>query len=295
MNISNTNWNLYKSFTVAFETRNLHQAAEILLVSRSAVGQNIKELERQLGVTLFKSDYKGIIPTAEAVNLYSVIKNATTSITNAEHDMQAFTGESAGAIKMVIPYWIAEIFMPFIKEFRAKYPKVKLDFVGSKSSELLTTRDIDLVFDFDFSGLDGGFTIVKVLALTDILAANKDFLQKHGLTQTITKQDLIKLPLILFIDNPESNRFNDLVPETKPLIIGTDSSNMTYSLVKNSMGIGWLSKEHIKAMSDPNIVEVRVKDFDFPSVFNSQVFCAYKSLSRPARAFLDGLLKFINR
>ena len=296
MNFNNTNWNLYKCFVVAFETGNLHRAAEIMFISRTAIGQNIKELERQLGVTLFTPNHRGVTPTAEAVNLYAVIKNATASIIGAENDLHAFTSESAGVIKIAIPDPVADVFIAdYLKEFCAKYPKVRFDIFRRKGVDLLLTQNIDFVIDVDYKFTDTGLHTVNLFSLNDAFIASKEFLRKHGLTQNISQKQLLTLPLVTFASEQWLNFYKKIDPNAEPLVFTSDSSSMVCLLVKNSLGIGWLSKEQLLFSNDRNLVEVQVEGFPFADFQKVKIVCAYKTLSRPAKAFLDGLVRFCKR
>ena len=58
MKNSNVNINLYKTFLEVYELKNISKTAKKMYISQSAVSQNIKSLENQLGVTLFKNQQK---------------------------------------------------------------------------------------------------------------------------------------------------------------------------------------------------------------------------------------------
>jgi DNA-binding transcriptional LysR family regulator len=80
MQFSNINYNLYKSFLVVYETKNISRAAEILYISQPAVSHNIKELEKQLNIQLFYKKSNGMSATSEAEILYKYISSAFNSI-----------------------------------------------------------------------------------------------------------------------------------------------------------------------------------------------------------------------
>ena len=136
-----------------------------------------------------------------------------------------------------------------------------------------------------------GIDTKKLITITEIFIASSDFLKRHGLTQTLSKEQFSCLPLILYQDDdPASNLYKEA--NTGQHIVKSDSSSMVFLLVKNSIGIGRLNHAQLKSMNDPNVVEVRVEGFTAPTFTISVAY--NKNLSRPARAFLDGLLKFRN-
>ena len=289
MQFNNTNWNLYKSFVVTYEKRNLTAAAGDLCMSRSAVGQNIKELERQLGVVLFTPTRKGVDPTAEADNLFPDIKKSVAAIINAENGLQTFTSESTGTIKIAIPdqtfdYLIAN----YLREFYGKYPNVRLE-VYRLVPAIIKTDNIDFVFDMDYKFAGQPLETVNLFYIHGNLIAHKGFLEKRGLAVNLSKEDFLKHPIIMYHDDPWVMAHEQSY-SGEPSIIKTDSSNITLFLVKNQIGIGWYGKEQLEMLNDPELVEVNVEGFALPVL---TVTCAYnKILSRPARAFLEGLLQF---
>ena len=99
MQFSNTNYNLYKSFLVVYETCNISKAAEQLFISQPAVSHNIKELEKQLGVQLFYKKSNGMSATSEATALYKYVSNAFNSIWKGEMTILDMTGLKTGVVK----------------------------------------------------------------------------------------------------------------------------------------------------------------------------------------------------
>ena len=88
----NIDYNLYRIFLYLYEEKSISKTANKLYVSQPAISYSLKELEQQLGYTLFYRNSKGIEPTIEAKELYgylscafNIIKNAEEHITNLNH------------------------------------------------------------------------------------------------------------------------------------------------------------------------------------------------------------------
>ena len=73
----NTDYNLYKIFLYLYEEKSISKTANKLYVSQPAISYSLKELEKQLGYTLFYRNSKGIEPTMEAKELYNYISTAS--------------------------------------------------------------------------------------------------------------------------------------------------------------------------------------------------------------------------
>ena len=290
MTFNNTNWHLYKSFIVVYETRNLQRAADILLVSRSAVSQNLKELSNQLGVTLFTSHSKGVMPTGEANNLYPIIKNAILAIVDAENGLQAFTSESTGIIRIAVPDQVVDwLIADYLQEFCVKYPKVRFEFYRLKGLNELIIGNVDFLFDFKHKITGNELKITDLFFLHGNLIASRAFLKKQGLSDKISKEDFLRLPIITYPTDPLAEFYKQLSPSAEPFVLKTDTYNLTHFLATNGLGVGWSSKELFRKRNEPNLIEVSVGGIALPV---SIISCAHnQNLSRAARAFIEGLLK----
>jgi len=285
MNFGNTNWNLYRSFIAVFETGNLHRAADALGISYSAVWQNIRTLGDQLGFALFTPHTKGVIPTGDAKGLYPTVKSAVDLLVGAEVGSRAFTGESTGTIRMSMSGFIVELYVKrYLQDFCAKYPKVRLDFVGRAATDLLATGKIDFVIDLDYMFRGTDFKTIDLFSPAAVFVASKTFLAKHGLSHKISADQFQKLPLIA--QGESYGAFGN----TSDLFINVPSGEVLFSLLKSSIGIGFSAKEQLSLWNDPDLVELDVQGFTAPP---TKIVCAYKTLSRPARAFIEGLVAWV--
>ena len=84
----NTDYNLYKIFLYLYEEKSISRTASKLYVSQPAISYSLKELENQLGYTLFYRNSKGIEPTLEAKELYGYISTAFNILNDAEEHIK---------------------------------------------------------------------------------------------------------------------------------------------------------------------------------------------------------------
>ena len=80
----NIDYNLYKIFLYLYEEKSISKTAAKLYVSQPAISYSLKELENQLGYTLFYRNSKGIEPTLEAKELYTYVSTAFNIFNDAE-------------------------------------------------------------------------------------------------------------------------------------------------------------------------------------------------------------------
>lgn len=290
MIIARTNWNLYQTFVVVYETRNMHTASEILCVSRSAVGQKIKDLGDQLGVVLFTPHRKGVEPTGEATQIYPQIKQAVDLIMGAETGIEKFTPQSTGIVKVATSSSLVGLYISdYLKEFCSDYPNVQLEFFDREGIDLLAERRIDLVLDLYALLQNHDFRSVDLFNINGIFVASKEFLKKRNLSINMTKEQFLRLPIIAQSESWHALK-REFGIDTDPFVIKTATTDMTVSLVKNSIGVGYYCRELLEKSGDGDLVALNISGISFPRV---KIVCAYnKPLAKPAKAFIDGLIKF---
>jgi len=287
---SNTNWNLYKYFFTVYETKNINRAAELLCVSRPAVSQNIKELNNQLGVTLFKAHPKGVEPTNEADILYRTISKVVGMIIDVESQISG----GLDTVSTAAHGWFAQVYIDgYVKEFRAQYPNVKLVLSHEVDFDLLKARKLDFIIDADFLFSDINFSTIDIFGkdVQGYFIASKDYAEKHGLLKPVTIDEIIKHPII---DRKEllQKHWGLSLANAKPFktTIEVQSEVQIPPMVRNGIGIGMLNELALHDLNDPNIVRLQVQGFILPK---TRFVCAFKStLSRSAQVFVDGLLQY---
>jgi len=288
--VSNVNWNLYKYFVVVYETRNYHRAAEKLGVSPSAVLQNMKELSNQLGFALFTASRKGVEPTSDANDLYSQMKKATEIISVTENKLKA--KNSGGVVRIAAQSLFAKNYIyGYIKEFHAQNPTIQIEIIQSDDVNLIKQKKLDFIINWDllFKGTDLKTLDMFNKDVTLYFVATKNYLNERGLEQNITKAELIKQPII---ERSEfMSKFREHVaPDFTPTEINAQANEQIFEMVQNGLGIGLFSEFVLQSFHNPDIVRLNVTDMIIPP---SRLVCAYsETLSRPSKAFLDGLAKF---
>ena len=238
MEVSNVNWNLYKSFKAVYQTKNLTHASRVLKTTPQAVGQNIKELSRQLGVTLFVATTRGVEPTNDANKLYSVISEVVEVLTGVEH---IFDNQSV--VRMIVNSSAGEHYIrEYMKVFCEKNPGVQFEF--------LRQGDADFIIDLD-SAFDGKYKKVDLFAEAGVLVVTREFLARHGLAQNITKEELLRLPII--IRDGRLPYFREHITDKINLMKAT-TTEATLSMAKGSLGVGLLSDRVLEIAGEKDLV-----------------------------------------
>ena len=121
-------------FTTVIEVGSLGKAAKVHGIAQPSVSSRIRNLERQLGVTLLERTTTGCIPTPEGI----VVSGWADEILHAAHDLEAgliaLKAEQAGQLRIAASYTIAEYLLPaWLGRFARDHPKdaVSLDVENS--------------------------------------------------------------------------------------------------------------------------------------------------------------------
>ena len=246
----NIDYNLYKIFLYLFEEKSISKTAAKLYVSQPAISYSLKELESQLGYTLFYRNSKGIEPTNEAKELYSYVSTAFNIFKDAEEHIKNLNDLNIGCIRIGTPSHIGVSYLSsYIAEFRKLYPGIKFEIISKSTKdmvEMLETRKLDFIVDTLPIDSKKKVTKITVAKLKNCFAYNKNSMKNVTIE---TEKDLQKYPLVL-PSVTSSIRFKlDEYMESKNINLSPTveswTNEMMVELVKKGIGIGYFIKNLI--------------------------------------------------
>ncbi|VAV94510.1 Glycine cleavage system transcriptional activator GcvA [hydrothermal vent metagenome] len=137
------NLNAIRAFEAVARHLSITRASEELNVTQAAVSHQIKGLEQQMGVMLFRRHNKGLLLTKEGqamvqplTNAFDQIADATNLIFNSEIQILKVSMLSSFATG-----WL----MPRLNRFYAQYPNIDIRvMVTNKEFDLLKAGDVDI-------------------------------------------------------------------------------------------------------------------------------------------------------
>ena len=139
------NLELYRVFYTVAKCGSLTKAAEELYISQPAVSQSVKQLENQLGITLFNRTHKGMELSAQGGKLiFTEVEQALALLQGAEARI-AQTKESAtgiiriGASDTIFEYFLADK----IVEFHERFPAVKIELLADFTPDTIEKLKAD--------------------------------------------------------------------------------------------------------------------------------------------------------
>lgn len=147
----NVNYDYYRIFYYVAKCGNLSQAARELVNNQPNLTRSIKNLEAELGCTLFSRTNRGVKLTPEGEQLYRHVKIAVEQLEAGEAELAqsrslqtgtVFLAASEGALRCVL--------LPVLESFRARYPGVRLRISNHSTPQAIaalreTTADFAVV------------------------------------------------------------------------------------------------------------------------------------------------------
>ena len=262
------NLELYRVFYTVARCGSLTKAAEELYISQPAVSQAVKQLENQLGTSLFNRMHKGMELSKQGGELiYADVERALQLLSGVEDKLselkQSATGTlRIGASETIFQYILADKIVAYNKQ----YPQVRIDLISDVSPkiiELLKTDRCDVGFlNLPIEEDEGIRLSASVALLNDVFVAGEAFSELKG--KELTVWDLQKYPLLMLEQNTVARAAIDHYAESLGVslrpAVEVGSWDFMKRLVTDGMGIGCLPREYAqRRLRDGELFEVNVK------------------------------------
>ncbi|MFD2644383.1 LysR family transcriptional regulator [Pseudomonas japonica] len=158
------------------ETDSLHEAAERLHLTQSALSHHFREMEERIGMPVFVRKSKPVRFTNAGLKLLQLAGQVLPLIRTAERELGRLAGGTAGRLHIAIEcHSCYQWLMPSVDEFRSAWPEVELDLASGFSFAplpALERGDLDLVVTSDPVPLPG-ITYVPLFGYEAMLAIDK--------------------------------------------------------------------------------------------------------------------------
>lgn len=284
-----------KYFLVVATERNISNAAKILFVSQPALSKQLKELEEELGVILFKRGNRNITLTEDGVYFLSKTKEILSlvdiTVSNLKQEDIISGKINIGAAETLQLENIFKIISYMMKEF----PNIKTNITSGNADEIILKLDSGLL---DFAIIVGFIDKNKYEHLSlpwydkwGLLIRKDNSLSKK---KYIIKDDLKNIPLIISKQTNVDNFLAEWLGEN------IDNFNIvaTYNLLYNAT---LMAKENIgNVLCLDGIINTNGSNLKFlplkPELKTSLsiIWKKNKSLSNVAKKFLEDLKIFIS-
>ncbi len=290
------NLELYRVFYTVAKCGSLTRAAEELYISQPAVSQSVKQLENQLGISLFNRTHRGMELSAQGGKLiFDEVERALALFNQAENRLAEVQNSATGVVRIGASDTIFEYFLSDkIVEFHERFPAVKIELMADftpDTIENLKANRCDVAFvnlpiaedpELDLYG--------DFMRLNDIFIVGEKYrdLAEEG---TVSLVKLAKCPLIAMDKNTVARRaldnfFTSHGIEWKPSI-EVGSWDLMKRLVVRGMGVGVIPREYAhRRLNCGEIFEV-VTDPVLPARSVGMLLPKNASVSYALHSFLE--------
>ena len=258
------NLELYKIFVFVAKEGNITKASEKLNISQPAVTKHIKNLEEQLGITLFKRNQYGMELTKKGKELFDEIEQPITTIFNAERKFTSSRNINLGSHVTML----SRMFGKCIAEYYNINPNSQIEVTNETFNDMLNmleNQKLDIVLSkkVDESVYNTNkIEFIKLGLLHDIFVINTNSKYKDKI---FTKEQLAKEKI--YAPKKTSITSINLMKELNLTDEMDNIKNITYTtmlgILKNEDGIGVITKEYIKEELKENKLAILKTDFEF--------------------------------
>ncbi|MBQ8291927.1 MAG: LysR family transcriptional regulator [Clostridia bacterium] len=267
------NLDLYKVFYTVAKSGSLTKAAEELYISQPAVSRSIKQLEMQLGVTLFTRTHRGMMLSAQGGKvIFDEVERALGLLSEAQNRLAEMKTSATGTIRIGASDTIFEYFLADkIVEFHERFPAVKIELLADLTPETVEKLKADKC-DVAFVNLpiekDAELKLYgNCMRLDDVFVVGGKF--SFLSQQTLPVSELKRYPLVMMetgtvTRKSHDNFFSTLGIKADPSI-EVGSWDLMKRLVTRGMGIGIIPRQYAKKeLETGTLFEMRT-DTAFPT------------------------------
>ncbi len=260
-------------FIATANSGQISQAGIALNVSQSAITAAIKQLEDNLGVSLFRRQPSGVSLTAEGGRFLHHARSIMAAVNAAESAPLTEDTALTGSVRIAVSYTVAGYFLPrHFTRFTRGHPRIHAEILELPRAEIETGL------------LDGTIDLAVMLVSNlqdrkrlahEILVRSRRRLWlpvEHALltTETITLEDVAKLPYVMLtVDEAGQTAARYWRPAgLKPTVIfRTSSVEAVRSMVADGMGVTILSDMVYRPWSlEGQRIELRNVTADIPTM-----------------------------
>lgn len=248
----------YSSFTTA---------SNVLMSNQPNVTRTIRNLESELGVTLFIRSNKGAVLTAEGQRLYEYVSSAVDLLQKGEEELTLSKNLQTGVVSLgVTETALHDYLMPVLRVFRRNYPGIRIKIANYSTPQAIAAVQ-NMLVDFAVvttpAAIANGLKEKKIADFREVLAGGTDF--AFLLDTPLTFSRLSGLPLISLSKTTATFDFYNGLFADAGIQLNPDMEAATVNqlllMIKENLGIGFLpEKIAVGAIDNGEIIKLPLSD-----------------------------------
>lgn len=293
---------LIRIFSKTVDCGSFSKTAAVLQMAPSSIARNIDNLEKELGVTLFKRSTRKLLLTEDGQQFLEGGIKLVTEADQLISSMRQMNMAPEGTLKIsVFESFGRQCISPILPEFLARYPKVKVVIDLDNQMVDLNSENVDIGIRIGRPA-DSSLHARLLLPNETLLCASPTYLEQHGVPKK--PEDLVNFNCLL-LDNDRQRTywyFNKDKRQVKVPVHGNLRSKGGTPLLQAAVhdgGIVQMSNWMMKGLIFENKLQVCLADWQ-PSLHegsSGDIYAVYHGSKYPKpvlRAFIDFLLEKLN-
>ncbi|MBR0232056.1 MAG: LysR family transcriptional regulator [Clostridia bacterium] len=263
----------YKVFYTAAECGSFSEAAKKLYITQSAVSQQIKALENELGALLFVRGRKGAKLTSYGELLFEYVNGALERIESAESLFSRMKTLDEGSVRIGAGDTLTRHFLiDIIKAFHEKYPRIKIEVINRVTGETLSMLasgavDIALVnLPVEEAALKNA-EVIPVGSMHEVFVAGKAFSNLKG--KILSMEELASLPLVMLEPKSNTRAVTDAYFAANGVVLKPEfelgSHDLLFDFAKSGLGVACVTEEFAGELIDGENLFRLETDFSLPA------------------------------
>lgn len=263
MNIS---YEHYRIFYYVAKYRNFTQAAIALMNNQPNVTRIIKNMENEIGCTLFIRSNRGVTLTPEGEKLYAHVRIAIEQIELGEKILSIDRALQGGIISIGASEVALQCFLlPILNEYHRRYPEVRLHISNQPTPQpisALKNGSVDIAVVTTPTGDTKSLKVQNVRKYREIAVCGTDF--SELLKKTISLRELSEYSIISLGAQTKTYDFysewfaQNGLPFAPNIEVAT--AGQILPMVKNNLGIGFIPEEFLKDEDDSLLFRLNLKE-----------------------------------
>ena len=237
-------------FIAVFEHSNFSRAAAEIPISQPALTRSVQLLESELGVSLFRRQARGVIPTSAGERFYRHANNILADCERAEKDVRTAGDFLSGEIAIGATALFADSVMErVVGEFLERHPRVKITVCQRVLGHLLTgleRGEFELALcNFPIQPLPDTHALETLLELSSYAYASSDHPLADG--RELTWESVAEASWVNFNQSHSRETLDtiflnlNIAPPRPPLL--TDSLTLLKAMIQRRGFIGMLPEQ----------------------------------------------------
>lgn len=252
----------FKTFYFAAQYGSISKASEQLYITQPAVSRAIKQLEDDMGCTLFIRTPKGVKLTQEGEVLYKYIDQAFNFISAAKKKIEDIKNLLSGEIRIGVSDTICKHYLlPHLKRFNMAHPAIKVHVICPTTPEIISHLKAGKI-DFGIINMpfhDEQLHLKSIMEIQDCFVAGEKY--KHLSTQKQPLSEIVKHPLLLLERSSNSRLYIDRYFQENSISVRPDfelgNIDLLIQFARFDFGIACVIKNFIKDdLAKGNLYEI---------------------------------------